>query len=178
MTQPPTEPQPTPHVCARDAARAAGGAHDLADRMGIGVSLTCAVHCAATGALSLAPSLVSASVHGGTERGPGASLASLLESIETPMLALALLVGLYSLVPAYRHEHRNAQPLALFLLGLAQLVASRFVEGPLEIAVTVLGVGFVAGAHLLNLRACARVHRAELGHAPGHAAVAACDGRG
>ncbi|MBX7195855.1 MAG: MerC domain-containing protein [Sandaracinaceae bacterium] len=147
MTHPPCEPQAraTPHHHA--------GAPELADRMGIGVSLTCAVHCAATGALSLAPSLVSVG------HGEGSSLGTALELMETPLLALALLIGLYSLVPAYRHEHRNPQPLALFLLGLGQLVASRFVEGPLEIAVTVVGVGFVAVSHLLNLRACTRAHR-------------------
>lgn len=134
--------------------------------MGIGVSLTCAVHCAAAGALSVAPSFVGFSAHGGGDLG------GLLELMEAPLLAFALVIGLYSLVPSYRNEHRNAQPLVLFLVGLAQLVASRFVEGPLEIGLTVLGVVLVASAHLVNLRACARAHRVS--REAGLAACAAC----
>ncbi len=140
----------------------ASGAQSLADRMGIGVSLGCAVHCAATGALSIAPSFSSffggqgAGVHAS---GEGSSITDVLEWMETPFLAFALLVGLYALVPAYRNEHGNPQPLGLFLFGVAQLVLSRFLEGPTEIAVTVLGVAFIASAHLVNLRACARLHR-------------------
>ncbi len=127
------------------AAEPAPGSHDLADRLGIGVSLTCAVHCAAMGALSLAPSLVGAT-------------GEALESIEVPLLAGALVIGLYSLVPAYRSEHGRPQPLGLFLAGLGLLCVSRLVEGPAEIGTTVLGVGLVAAAHVLNLRFCARSH--------------------
>jgi hypothetical protein len=171
VTQPPSDAL-SAHACShRDAhARAHGegtaGAHDLADRMGIGVSLTCAVHCAAAGALSVAPSFVGLGAHGGE------GLGGVLELMEAPLLAFALVIGLYSLVPSYRNEHRNAQPIALFLLGLAQLVLSRFVEGPLEIGLTVVGVAFVASAHLVNLRACARAHRAS--RESGVAACAAC----
>lgn len=147
-----TEPSTTSHALSHDHG---SGVHSLADRMGIGVSVGCAVHCAATGALSIAPSFAS---FGGAE---GSSLAEVLEWLETPFLAFALLVGLYALVPAYRNEHGNPQPLALFFVGLAQLAASRFVEGPMEIAITVLGVAFVASAHFVNLRACARLHRAS-----------------
>ncbi len=141
--------------------------HDLTDRMGIGVSLTCAVHCAAAGALSVAPSFLGLGAHAG-----GGGLSSLLESLEVPLLALAFLLGLYSLVPSYRSEHRNPQPLVLFLLGLSQLAASRFLEGSLEVTLTVLGVALVASAHLVNLRSCARAHRASRGE--GVAVCAAC----
>jgi hypothetical protein len=171
VTQPPSDAA-SAHACShRDAqARAhaeAGttGAHDLADRMGIGVSLTCAVHCAAAGALSVAPSFVGLGAHGG-------GLGGVLEMMVALLLACALVIGLYSLVPSYRNEHRNAQPIALFLFGLGQLVLSRFVEGPLEIGLTVVGVAFIASAHLVNLRACARAHRAS--REAGVAACAAC----
>jgi hypothetical protein len=164
--RPVTHPAPHTHDPSHDAH--APGAHSFADRMGIGVSLGCAVHCAATGALSIAPSF--ASLGGATS---SSSIANVLGWLETPFLAFALLVGLYALVPAYRHEHGNPQPLALFLVGLAQLVASRFVEGPMEIAITVLGVAFIASAHFVNLRACARVHR-QSAHG---VSVATSDGR-
>lgn len=111
----------------------------LSDRLGVGVSATCAVHCAAMGSLSLAPSLSS-------------SLA-FLESIEWPLLVMALVIGLWSLVPAYRKHHRW-QPLGLFLVGLAHLFVSRVVEGNAEIIITVLGVSCIATAHAINLRFC------------------------
>ncbi|MBN8616795.1 MAG: MerC domain-containing protein [Deltaproteobacteria bacterium] len=155
-----TEPSQTTRANAPDVSGHdhASGVQSLADRMGIGVSLGCAVHCAATGALSIAPSF--GSILGGPV-GEGSSITNALEWMETPFLAVALLVGLYALVPAYRHEHGNPQPLGLFLIGAAQLVSSRFVEGPMEIGVTVMGVAFIATAHLVNLRACARLHRAS-----------------
>jgi hypothetical protein len=131
--------------------------HDVADRVGIGVSLTCAAHCAATGLLSLAPSVASTSL--------GASSAA-LEWIESPLLVGALFVGLWSLVPSYRNEHGRPLPLVLFLVGVAHLVASRLVEGGLEIAITVGGVALVAGAHALNLRYCGLSHARSEGHEP------------
>jgi hypothetical protein len=165
VTRPSTDDSSALRCTHRDAhVHGEAGAHDLADRMGIGVSLTCAVHCAAAGALSVVPSFVGLGAHGG-----GEGLGGLLDVMEAPLLALALVIGLYSLVPSYRNEHGNAQPLALFLLGLGQLVTSRFVEGPLEVVLTVVGVALVASAHLVNLRACARAHRAS-----GVAACAAC----
>jgi len=142
-----SDPSPSllPDASCACAGEPAPAPHDLADRLGIGVSLTCAVHCAATGALSLAPSLV----------GPTGEA---LEATERPRLAGALVIGLYSLVPGYRSEHGRPQPLGLFLAGLGLLFVSRIVEGNAEIATTVLGVGLVAVAHFLNLRFCARAH--------------------
>lgn len=141
-----SRPRAPEEGCACDRPSAP---HEVADRLGIGVSLTCAVHCAATGALSLAPSLMGAASHGET-----------LELVELPLLLMALVVGLYSLVPAYRTEHGRPQPLALFLAGLGLLFVSRLVEGPAELVSTVTGVGLVACAHLVNLRLCARAHAA------------------
>ena len=112
----------------------------LSDRLGVGVSAPCAVHCAAMGSLSLAPSL--------------SSSLSFLESIEWPLMVMALVIGLWSLVPAYRKHHRW-QPLGLFLVGLAHLFVSRVVEGNAEIIITVLGVACIASAHAINLRFCA-----------------------
>lgn len=134
---------------------AAEGPHEIADRLGIGVSLTCAVHCVATGALSLLPSLASTSL--------GASSAA-LEWMEAPLLVGALLVGLWSLVPSYRAEHGRPLPLALFVVGLGHLVASRLVAGNAEVALTVAGVALVAVAHALNLRYCGRSHARVEGH--------------
>ena len=112
---------------------------NVSDRLGVGVSATCAVHCAAMGSLSLAPSF--------------SSSLEFLETIEWPLMVMALVLGLWSLVPSYRKHHRW-QPLALFGVGLVHLVVSRLVHGYAEIAVTVLGVSLIASAHAFNLRFC------------------------
>lgn len=157
LPEPPVAALPSRATCAcrpRGEAWASGargdeGAHDVADRLGIGVSLTCAVHCAATGALSLVPSLASSTLGASSEA---------LEWVEAPLLVGALFVGLWSLVPSFRNEHGKPWPLALFVAGLAHLFASRVVEGSAEIGLTVLGVGLVALAHGLNLRYCGLSH--------------------
>lgn len=133
---------------ARSACVRPRVARGFADRLGIGVSLTCAVHCAAVGALSLVPSLLG-----------GASEA--LEAFEMPLLLAALAIGLLALVPAYRREHHRPQPLALFGLGAASLLGSRFVAETVELGATVTGIACVAGAHLWNLHACGRCHATE-----------------
>lgn len=156
LPQPPVgNALPSLATCACRPRIEAEGTHEVADRLGIGVSLTCAVHCAATGALSLVPSLASTSL--------GASSAA-LEWMEAPLLVGALFVGLWSLVPSYRTEHGRPLPLALFLVGLVHLVLSRLVEGNLEVALTVAGVAFVAAAHVLNLRYCGLAHVRGDGH--------------
>ncbi len=115
------------------------GEHPALDKLGIGVSLTCAIHCIATAALGIVPAL--------------AGQLSFLEAMELPMLLLALVVGTAALVPATRaHQHRG--PVSLFAAGMLLLVASRFVEGPAELVLTVGAFTPVALAHLWNLRLC------------------------
>jgi hypothetical protein len=122
-------PAPAPHV-----------ERPVLDRVGIGVSLTCAIHCIATALLGVVPAL--------------AGRLAILESIELPMLVAALVVGIASLVPAARaHHHRG--PLGLFSAGMLLLIASRFVpEGAPELILTVGGFTPVALAHVWNLRLC------------------------
>jgi hypothetical protein len=114
------------------------------DRLGVGISLGCAVHCLASALVSLVPSLV-------------ADVVPWLERLEWPFLIGAAVVGASSLLPAYR-RHLEARPIALFSLGMVLLSASRLVEGPLELALTVSALLGIATAHLLNLRACTAPH--------------------
>lgn len=114
------------------------------DRLGVGISLSCAVHCIATGLISLAPAAFGFD---------GEGELAWLELLEWPFLVGAAVVGVGSLLPSFRHHHER-RPLALFGLGMVLLAASRFAEGPLEIGLTTLGVATVASAHLFNLRAC------------------------
>lgn len=134
----PTAPVPPAAAFVGDAA--APGEHPALDRLGIGVSLTCALHCIASAALGLVPAL--------------AGRVAFLEWMELPLLLVALVVGTASLVPAARaHGHRG--PVGLFALGMVVLVASRLApEGNAELALTVSGFTPVALAHLWNLRLC------------------------
>lgn len=112
------------------------------DRLGVGISLGCAIHCVASAMLSLLPSLL-----------PVADISPWLEWLEWPFLLGAAIVGISSLGPAYR-RHGELRPLALFGVGMALLLGSRLVQGPAELGLTVTAVLTVASAHVLNLRAC------------------------
>lgn len=111
------------------------------DRLGVGVSLGCAIHCIAAGLVSALP---------------GAALgfdAEWLELLEWPFLIGAAAIGLSALIPAFR-DHGSRVPLSLFGAGIGLLVLSRFAPGSSEIMVTVPGVIAIASAHLVNLRLC------------------------
>jgi hypothetical protein len=123
-----------------EAGEVEGG--EALDRLGMGISLSCAVHCIATGLISLAPAAFGFD---------GEGQLAWLELLEWPFLVGAAVVGVSSLLPSFRHHHER-RPLALFGLGMVLLAASRFAEGPLEIGLTTLGVATIAGAHLFNLR--------------------------
>lgn len=111
------------------------------DRLGVGVSLGCAIHCIAAGLVSALPSAAL-----GFE-------AEWLELLEWPLLIAAAAIGLTSLVPSFR-DHGSRVPLALFALGMGILGLSRIVPDAAEIATTVAGVTAITSAHLVNLRLC------------------------
>lgn len=129
----------------RSAQGRSGAGHShgprLLDRLGIGVSLGCAIHCVAAGLVSALP---------GAALGLGAEW---LELLEWPFLIGAAGIGLSALVPAFR-DHGSRVPLSLFGAGIGLLVLSRWVAGSTEIMVTVPGVVAIASAHLVNLRLC------------------------
>lgn len=117
------------------------------DKLGIGVSLTCAVHCVITALVSLLPTL-----------GFSAATGQAMEWLELPLLVGALGIGLFALVRPYLHEHKNVLPVVLFSIGMTAIVASRFVPGLYETVLTVVGITFVATAHVVNLRLHAAHH--------------------
>ncbi len=116
------------------------------DKLGIGVSLTCAVHCVITALISMLPTL------GVSAFGPT------MEWLELPLLFGALCVGLFALLPTYLREHKKPLPLVLFSTGIGFIVASRFAPGMMETGLTVVGIAFVASAHVVNLRLHAAHH--------------------
>lgn len=129
------------------------GRRSWLDRVGIGVSITCAIHCVGVAVLAAAPAFAASASSGLGER---------LESFEGALLWCAIAIGAIALVPAYLRDHRKPLPLALFGSGIALLAASRVLEASgLEIAITVVGVALVASAHALNLRAHRELHHAH-----------------
>ncbi|UJR82770.1 MerC domain-containing protein [Sandaracinus amylolyticus] len=126
------------------------GPRSALDRIGIGVSLACAVHCVLAALLAAAPAFAATAAPG---------LGEGLEWLETALLWIALGVGAFALVPAYLREHRSAWPLVLFVVGLGLVAMVRAVEShSLELAGTVSGVALIASAHFVNLRASHRGH--------------------
>lgn len=113
---------------------------DWAERVAIGASLACMVHCLALPLLiALLPAL--------------AAVLAVPESFHLWVLALAVPMALLALVQG-RARHGRTGPLAAGAAGLACLVlgALAFAEGPAETAFTVVGSVLLVGAHVTNWR--------------------------
>lgn len=112
------------------------------DRFAIGLSALCAIHCVATvlllGALSSFGYLFASPI------------------IHEAGLALAIVIGAVALGAGLR-RHRFVWPSVLGFAGLGLMaVALTLDHGAGEAVVTIAGVGLVAFAHLLNMRADCR----------------------
>ncbi len=108
------------------------------DRLAIGLSSLCLVHCIAT--VLLAATLASA----------GAALAN--PAWHEIGFALAMLIGAAALGRGYA-AHRDWRPLLFGLVGLTLMgVGLIRAEGLPEIASTMAGVALLAMAHRLNAR--------------------------
>jgi uncharacterized membrane protein (UPF0136 family) len=123
------------------------------DRVGMAASAACGVHCL------LAPLAV------------GAATVIPLEWLFSRMseglvLALALLVGLTSLVPGYFRRHRRKSCLALFALGGLTLAAAKLAMhgAALEPWLLASGAALITTAHGVNLRLCRSCQRCNDAH--------------
>ncbi|HET8612078.1 MAG TPA: MerC domain-containing protein [Sphingomonas sp.] len=120
------------------------------DRLAIGLSSLCLVHCIATVALA-------------------AALASVSAVLARPIFhevgfALAILLGAVALGRGYA-VHRSPKPLAIGIAGLVLMgLGLSLSDGLGEIAVTMAGVTLLALAHRLNVGQ----------HAHSHALAGAC----
>lgn len=108
--------------------------------MGIGTSVACAIHCA------LLPVVVSSLpvfginiIHNGF--------------FEWGMIALAFLVGIYSLYHGFTRHHRNWQPVLLFAAGFAFLVSKQFIR-QWEFQLLAPAVVLIITAHYRNYQLC------------------------
>ena len=137
----------------------------LLDRLGVGASVVCLVHCLLT------PLVLVGAAAFGAQVGHGAHL-----GFHVVVLALALPLALASAWPGYR-EHRDRAVLVLLgvgvaLLGLSfaahELVSSETAAEVLHTALTVGGSVFLVAGHVRNYRQRARCGAHVLPHHAAH----------
>ena len=110
------------------------------DALGISASVICAIHCALLPLLLTSLPLFGVNIihHLGFELG---------------MIALALLIGSYSMYHGYTKHHHRLVPWVLFLLGGAFLVLKQ-VFPVYQLLLFVPAVVLIIYSHLLNVRSC------------------------
>jgi hypothetical protein len=117
--------------------------------LSVGLSIACAVHCAALPLLAGAAAV--SSPHG---HGPGDTW------LEASLVGTAALIGILTLGPAYL-RHRSPVPLAFLLLGLSILFAGHACPaGYVSRAAGIVGALALVAAQVLNRRqgACCGAH--------------------
>jgi len=110
------------------------------DRIGITASTLCAIHCAAL------PFLITVL----PMWGPG-FLAN--EAVEITMIAVSLIIGIWSLGAGYWKQHHHIMPILLLISGFACIVFGHFSGIELLEPILIPIGGFtIAAAHYINLR--------------------------
>lgn len=110
------------------------------DAMGIATSLACAIHCA------LLPLLLTSL--------PVFGINIIHNSFfEWGMIALAFLVGSYSLFHGYIKHHHSFTPVLIFCIGFIFLILKQFFA-EFEYAALAIAVAFIISAHFYNYRLC------------------------
>lgn len=110
------------------------------DRIGITASTLCAIHCAAL------PFVITVLPMWGV-----GFLAN--EAVEITMIAVSLIIGIWSLSAAYRKQHHRIIPVLILISGFACIAVGHFsgIE-LLEPILIPLGGFTIAIAHYINLR--------------------------
>jgi hypothetical protein len=110
------------------------------DWLGIGASVICAIHCALLPLLLTSLPLFGINIihHLGFELG---------------MIALALVIGSYSMYHGYKKHHHRLTPWLLFLLGGGFLILKQLFPD-YQLLLLVPAVALIIYAHLLNVRSC------------------------
>jgi hypothetical protein len=112
------------------------------DALGIGTSILCAIHCA------LLPVLL------GSFPVFGVNIIHNL-AFEWGMIAIAFVVGSYSLFHGYIKHHRNLVPVLIFTIGFVFLLLKQFFT-EYETVLLIIAVCFIISAHYYNYRLCHR----------------------
>src|SRR6476620_11414477 len=110
------------------------------DAMGIATSVACAIHCA------LLPVVISSL--------PIFGINIIHNSFfEWGMIALAFMVGCYSLFHGFARHHKNYLPLSIFFTGAVFLVLKQFVTC-YEYLFLAFAVCLIISSHIFNYRYC------------------------
>ena len=119
------------------------------DKVAIGLSLACALHCLVTPVIvSLYPSVITAGLHD--------------ERIHLVLIAFVIPISAFSLTMGCR-RHRQLPVFSLGAAGIFALILSALLGHEtggetLEVTGTLLGSGLVACSHLLNFKLCRASH--------------------
>lgn len=112
------------------------------DAIGITTSLACAIHCAVLPLFFSGLPLFGVNIiHN--------------EAFEAGMIALAFVIGSWSLYHGFRKHHRRILPFALFSLGITLLVFKLFFIH-YETWLLIPAVACIVSAHFLNYQFCRR----------------------
>ncbi len=112
------------------------------DAFGIATSIACAIHCA------LLPVIVSSLPVFGI---------NIVHNLvfEWGMIALAFVVGSYSLYHGYIKHHHSLAPALIFSFGFVFLILKQFFVQH-DIMLLLVAVAFIISAHFYNYRLCHR----------------------
>ncbi len=82
------------------------------------------------------------------------------------MIALAGVIGSYSLYHGWRKHHHKIIPLVIFLFGFLLLALKEIINGA-ELILLVPAVTLIIGAHVINYRDCRKAnhcHKSDCNH--------------
>lgn len=108
------------------------------DALGIATSIACAIHCAVLPLLLSSLPLFGINIINNNV-------------FEVGMIALAFLIGVFSLRSGFRHHHRLI-PVIMFSLGILLLLLKQYYHAYL-LSFLIPAVILIVGAHWMNYRA-------------------------
>ncbi len=113
------------------------------DAVGITTSVLCAIHCALLPIVATTLPVFGVNIiHNGF--------------FEWGMIALAFVIGSYSLFHGFIKHHRSLLPVGIFSVGFVFLVLKQFYSGNLSLLFLFIAVACVISAHYYNYRLCHR----------------------
>jgi len=120
------------------------------DGLGVTTSLICAIHCAVLPLLFTSLPLFGGDIiHN--------------DYFEWSMIALAFMIGVYSLSNGFLKQHSQFFPLVIFCLGFSLLLAKEiFIE--FELIFLFPAIALIIAAHFFNYRLCKKSRCTVPGH--------------
>lgn len=120
------------------------------DGLGIATSLACAIHCAVLPLILTSLPLFGVNIIHNS-------------FFEWTMIAIAFLVGTYSLYHGYIKHHRSLMPVIIFAIGFVFLATKQFLHD-YESYFLIPAVTLIISAHYINYRLCNRSKCSSVHH--------------